>query len=395
MNGQIERKAALTLCAPCGPATTLDATTYWDASGLDQLLFGEWPFEVGRRGTLHPEVNTARDDWPCLADVLREGSLRTSAGWLLLLTADALPSTALIQALIGFLSTQPRPQLIFGRSWRVDPERWAMLRNLGPHPEQENAIREALGVSGSLDHPGEVSWLLLPQGTLSGAPAEISAEPRSAAPWLARRATESGWLVLDATWAAPLVRPRAMDPPLQASVRRWIHSDGALPAGAQGGPRISFLLVGGPDRLRQGVDQLLPTTTLPWEVVVRQVRDEASAAEVVVAWNDALLEAKGDLVWPLWNELPRLGSVPTLLRCFQPAWVDLVSTCFRIGSQLMPASDPAQNPPGTLVLRRAWLERLGGFPAAETAAHSLLRLRSDAETRGASVYPLQIDVLEG
>lgn len=392
MNEKTGRMADLTLCATCGPATTLDATAYWDASGLDQLLFGEWPFGVGQRGMLLPEVNTALDDWPCLEDVLREGSLRTAEGWLLLLTAEALPSTALIRALICFLATQSRPHLIFGRGWRVGAERWQLLRNLGPHPEQEDSIRAALREEGTLDPPGEVSWLLFPRGSLSSAPADLSAAPASAAPWLVRRASECGWPVLDATWSAPLVRPRSMDPPLQASAQRRIRSDDVLPVGAKGGPRLSFLLVDAPECLGGGVDQLLPASTLPWDVVVRELPDPSSGCGVIAAWNDALLDAQGELVWPLWNEVPQLGSIPTLLRCFQPPWVDMVTTAFRIGNQSMGANDSSLIQPGSLVVRREWLELLGGFPPADTAEQSLRRLSRNGVARGAMVHPLPIDV---
>lgn len=101
------------------------------------------------------------------------------------------------------------------------------------------------------------------------------------------------------------------------------------------------------------------------------------------------------MIWPLWNKVPKLGSVATLLRCFKPGWVDLVTTDLRIGTQLMASSDPTQITPGTLVVRREWLERLGGFPAADTPAQSLLRFRSGAVARGAMVHPLPIEVLRG
>jgi len=392
VNGPPARRPAFTLCAPCGPATTLEATAYWDASGLDQLLFGEWPFAVGQRGKLIPDVNTALDDWPCLADVLRQGSLRASGGWLLLLTAEALPSTALIQALIGFLSTEPKPQLIFGRGWRVGAERWTLLRNLGPDPQQENAIQEALRQEGSLDPPGVVSWMLLPRQTLLSAPADLSAELQSAAPWLTRRATESGWPVLEATWVGPLLRPRAMNPPLLASARRWIRSDGALPNRGQSRPRLSFLLVGDSDRMRQRVDQLLPAATLPWDVVVRQVTATASSDDIIAAWNDASLEAQADLVWPLWNRVPALGSILTLLRCFEASWVDLVSTAFRLGGLSVPANDPTRLLPGTLVLRHDWLKLLGGLPTGLTPEKSLILFRQNCSTRGATVHPLPLEL---
>lgn len=382
--------ATITLCAPCGPGTSLEASAYWDDCGLDQLLFGEWPIGAGCKARLIPDVNTALDDWPCLEDVLREASLQTVGGWLLLLTAEALPSAALIQALLDFLAAQPRPHLVLGRAWRVSAARWARLGSFGSRLEQDSAIQEALREEGILDPPGQVSWVLLPRNALSGAPADLSAAPRDAADWQARRASESGWPVLDATWTAPLVRPMPPHP-----ARRPFRCHGALPAGGQDAPSISFLLVGERDCLRLGMDRLLPTATLPWHVVVRELTDGANAAGVAAAWNDALLDAEGDLVWPLWNEVPTLGSISTLLRCFQPAWVDLVSTGFRIGTQLMPGNDPAQLPPGTLVLRRQWLDLLGGFPAAKSAAHSLLRLRSDAVARGATVHRLPIEVLEG
>jgi hypothetical protein len=344
---------------------------------------------------LLPDVNTARDDWPCLEDVLRQASLRSSEDWLLLLTAETLPSAALLAALQGFLATHPGPLLVLGRAWRVSVERWRALCSLGARAEQENAFGQALREEGVLDPPGEVSWLLLPKGSLPGAPPDLSAAPGRAAAWLARRARESGWPVLDATWTAPLVRPVAIDPAAPDPERSPIPADGVLPDAGRGGPAISFLLVAERDRLQSAVDQLLPAPTLPWEVVVRELPAPLNPAGVPAAWNDALAAARGALVWPLCNRVPRLGSAATLLRCFEPGWVDLVSTDFQIGSELMRAEDPTQSPPGTLVVRREWLERLGGFPAADTPARSLLRLRAEATARGATVHPLPIEVLQG
>lgn len=387
--------ATITLCAPCGPGTSLEASAYWDDCGLDQLLFGEWPIGAGCKARLIPDVNTALDDWPCLEDVLRQASLQTAGGWLLLLTAEALPSAALIQALLGFLADQPRPHLLLGRAWRVSAARWATLRSLGSRPEQEIALQTALREEGVLDPPAEISWVLLPRNALCGAPADLSAAPGTAAEWLARRATESGWPVVDATWTAPVVRPMPIDPPSADPSRPPLRGHGVLPAGDRNAPLISLLLVAEPDDLRLGLDRLLPAATLPWQVVVRELADAADGAGVVAAWNDALADAQADLVWPLWNGVPKLGAIPALLRCFEPAWVDLVSTGFRIGAQRMPANDPAQVPPGTLVLRRQWLDLLAGFPAARSAAHGLLRLRSAAVARGATVHPLPIEVLEG
>ena len=383
--------APLAFCVPCGPDTRLEASAYLDAIGLEQLLFGEWPIGVGHRGTLVPDVNTAVDDWPCLVDVLRECSRRTAQAWLLLLTAEALPSLSLIQVLKGFLATQPGPHLVLGRAWRVSSEHWELVRNFGPWPGQDLAIKKVLRMDGTLDPPDEISWMLFPKGSWADVAATRSAAPWRAAPWLMKCATESGWPVLDATWAAPLLRPRSVDPALPARSRRWIRTDGSLSAGGPGSPRISFLLVANPEQLRCWQDQLLPTSALPWEVVVRSLPEPCSETGVVASWNAALPDATGDLVWPLWNAVPRLGLVPTLLRCFQPAWVDLVTMAFRIGSQLMPASDPIHIRPGTLVVRRGWLERLGGFPRAATAEGSLLRLRRESVARGAMVHPLPID----
>jgi len=392
VNGATGGVAAFALCAPCGPATTLEATAYWDALGLDQLLFGEWPFAAAHRATLVPDVDTASDDWPCLEDVLQEAALRTAAGWLLVLPPDALPSADLIRAITSFVASGPGPHLVIGRAWRVSAEGWTTLRTFGPRPGQGDEIREVLRQQGTLDHPDRISWILLPRGRISGAPAHLSAEPQSAAAWLADRASVLGWKVLDATWAAPLLRARAADSSSPASQRLPIPIDGALPATDRVGPQLSFLLVGEPERLRCGLARLLPITTLPWEVVVREVRDPAHAADVIEAWNAALRDAQAELVWPLVNEVPRLGSVPTLLRCFQPPWVDLVTTATRIGTQLLPARDPTVVRPGHLVIRRIWMDRLGGFPAAGTPAHCLRRLRREGAARGALAHSLCLDV---
>lgn len=388
------RRATLALCGLCGPATTLEASACWDDCGLDQLLFGEWPIGAGRRGKLLPDVNTAQDDWPCLDDVLRQAALRSAEGWLLLLPAEALPSAALLRAMLDFLATQPSPRLVLGRAWRVSAECWATLRSSGSRPEQDSILRQALREEGILDPPGEISLVLLPREALSGAPADLSAAPRSAAAWLARRARECGWPVMDATWSAPLVRPASMDSPLQGPARRPIPSDGLLPAEKSGGPLLSFLLVGERDRLQLGLEHLLPTATLPWEVVAREVPIQANPGGVAAAWNDALPDAQGELIWPLWNRVPKPGTAATLLRCFEPGWVDLVITGFRIGTELMAPGDPTQIPPGTLVVRRQWLERLGGFPAADSPTQCLLRLRRDAVARGATQHPLPLEVLE-
>lgn len=107
--------------------------------------------------------------------------------------------------------------------------------------------------------------MLLPRGSLSGAPADLSAAPRSAAAWLTRRARESGWPVLDATCA-----------------------DG------MGRPLLSFLMVGNKYNLQFEPYRFLPAPKLPWEVVVRELTVPANAAGVAAAWNDALLAAQGE-----------------------------------------------------------------------------------------------------
>jgi len=383
----------LTVCATCGPAAAQVATAHWDALGLDQVLFGEWPIGSGLRARLLPDVNTTQDDWPCLEDVLQGSSLHAAGDWLLLLDGDALPSWALITSLRRVLATTPRPQLLFGRAWRVTAQHWQALLGRSAAAANETMIGEALRDDGTLDSPADASWFLFPRHALFGAPPEIAASTEKAGRWLAKRAAVAGWPVLDATALGPLIRPRRPGgQSSQTSPAERIHCTAALVSQPSGAPRISFLLAAGLDQLPGLVDLLSPAPSLPWDVISRPVEDRHSPDAVSSAWTSAFAEARGDLIWPLLEAIPPLASIETLLRCFEAPWVDLVTTAFRIGGLSIPATDPTRRWPGTVVVRREWLDMLGGFPLASTASESLSLLRRSCLARGATLHPLPIEL---
>lgn len=142
------------------------------------------------------------------------------------------------------------------------------------------------------------------------------------------------------------------------------------------------------DRL---VAELLPAPALPWEVIARADDPDLGPGSTAAAWNSALREARGDLVWPLTVRLPRRPLLPVVMRAFDAPWVDLLQLAWRLGGHHLPASDPHRLEAGCLVGHRPWLERLGGFNEQLEAAQALQDLRQRALARGASLRPLPLE----
>jgi hypothetical protein len=256
---------------------------------------------------------------------------------------------------------------VIGRAWRL--------------PESELHVDDAwelhLDRSGKLDPAGAIAWLLLPRGTLLAAPAELSCCPAAAASWLINSAQQLGWPVLDASAAAPLVRPIAAAAAEQPSWARSRHASGVVLPHRPGAPLLSLLLAAPQAQLDQLRAALCPCPSLPWEVVARPVETPELGGELAAAWNSALDQCDAAIAWPISHNLPPLALLPVLLRCFEQPAVELV--------QLGPLPTP-----GALVIQTAWLRRLGGLAEQGSAAEAFNALEQNARRRGACCLNLPL-----
>jgi molybdopterin-guanine dinucleotide biosynthesis protein A len=364
--------APFTVCTAVDASTSSNAlhraTRHWDAQQLEQILVGETDLQPHPKRVVRAEVASTSRDEPALAELLRLAAEEASHDWLLLVPSDALLTPALVDNLAQLCRPGSPRRLVIGRAWRL--------------PEAELPINDAwdlhLDRSGKLDPAGAVAWLLLPRGTLLAAPTELSCCPAAAASWLIHSAEQLGWPVLDASAAAPLVRPVAAEVAQQPS---WAPSSspasGVVLPHRPGAPLLSLLLAAPQAQLDQLSAALCPCPSLPWEVVARPVDTPELDGELAAAWNSALDQCHAAIAWPISHNRPPLALLPVLLRCFEQPAVELV--------QLGPLPTP-----GALVIQTAWLRRLGGLAEQGSAAEAFNALEQNARRRGACCLNLPL-----
>ena len=362
------------------------AAANWQAFGLQQLVFGDTGLIPTPQRQLLPEVRTTSRDEPCLGPMLAEAAGLTTASWLLLLPADARLTPAALRNLAQLIRPGVPRQLVIGRAWRLPPERLADPA-IGL---DQAAVEAAIGAAGQLDPPTLFSWALLPKGACLNAPAEIGASLDQALPWLQQQARLLGWPVLEASSAIPLLRPVAATrtPPHPAPL-----CSGVVLPHEPGAPRLSLLLAAPASHHERLIAALQPAPSLPWEVIARPDEADAAGASTAAAWNSALRDARGDLVWPLSSRLPALALLPVVLRAFDQPWVDLLQFAWSLGGQHLPAARSQSLEPGCLVVHRAWCERLGGFNEALAAAVALEAFRERAIGRGAAYRAMPLEAI--
>jgi hypothetical protein len=387
--------ALFTLC--CGAAGTgIElAATNWQNLGLDQLIVGETSLAPVSGRQLIAEVATTLEDKPCLGPLLGEAASRSQASWLLLLPPDACLTPGAIHNLEQLCRPGRPRQLVIGRSWRL-PAPTLSDPSLCLDPKRFDA---SIAAAGHLDSPAQPSWVLLPAGCFSHAPPSLACTPEAAIPWLVQQARWLGWPVLEASSAIPVVRPRQFQ--TRESQARDPHGGPAgaplctgvvLPYAADA-PKLSLLVAAPEDQLAQLQAALCPAPSLPWEVIARPDWTGQGPGSLAAAWNSALADARGELVWPLAAVLPPLALIPVLLRCFDAPWVDLVQLASRLGDQHWPATDPSRVAPGCLVAQRTWIERLGGFDEHLPSHRILQQFRQRAQARGASLRHLPLEAI--
>ena len=383
-------KALFTICAGLGPGQlsslygSVDlrrAAANWDSLAIEQVLVGEWDLPPHPGRYIKAEVATTAGDNPTLGELLHSAAEQASHAWLLLLEADALLAPELIHDLNQLCSNPNLRRLALGRSWRLRREQLAAT----PDAEQLSACIERHGCCDGPQYPG---WLLVPRGCLLSPPATLDCSLQQAVPWLCGAAAQLGWPLLEATAVAPLARPE----PEQASA----PAHHALPTPTAvvlphrpGQPLLSLLLAAPQQQLQQLRDALLPTTTLPWEVIARPAEAGDGPGAVAAAWTSALEQAQAPIAWPL-VEAPPLALLPVVLRCFESAGTDLLLLAWSLAGLTMPAGEAWQQQPGSLVLQTAWLRRIGGFAPTLEPNDALLAARQAAVARGAQVRLLPL-----
>ncbi len=379
------------LCCGAGSTNLEAAAANWQALGLQQLVFGESSLQPTAGRQLLEEVPHTPQDEPCLGAILSAAVGLSAAPWLLLVAAEAHLTPTAVDNLSQLARPDHPKQLVIGRAWRLPPQR---LRDLAS-AEDQGPWDDAIAAQGRLDPPTQFSWVLLPRDALLEAPAWLGASPEQAVPWLVDQARTLGWPVLEASSAIALLRPSA--PALQlSSVRqaRPPECTGVVLPHAAGAPRLSVLVAAPPEDLEGIVETLRPAVSLPWEVIVRPDLTDWEPGSTTAAWNSALADARGDLVWPLACHHPALAYFAYVLRLFDQPWVDLAQFAWRLGEHHHPADDLHRVEPGTLVAQRSWIQRLGGFDESKDARSALLGLRQKALERGALLRSVPLEVLE-
>lgn len=433
-----------TLCVGIGPRQTgtLDgpddlerAASRWDRLGLEQIVAGECDLaeHPGRRRVA--EIGTSAEDEPLLGDLLGLAAESARHEWLLLVSGDAVLSQALVTNLAQLCRPGCPKRLVIGRAWRLERQ-W--LQSLDEAVDPDGALAEAIDRHGRLfaaeppdpdteaDADACGDWVLLPRGALLEPPASLSCDPQQALPWLIQAARLLGWPVLEATAAAPLVRPAAA--PLvrlaeanQDSAGAWrswgsrgapgdatgaseaswgAARRGGVPAAARasgvvlphepGTPRLSLLLAAPERELERLAAALRPAPSLPWEVVARPAEPAGDPTAVTAAWRSGLLAARGELAWPVIDPPPPLALIPVVLRSCEQPGADLLLLSWLLDGLPMPPRLSWHQQPGCLVAQTGWLRRAGGFSDAIPAADALLQLRRRAEARGARSRALPI-----
>jgi Fe-S-cluster formation regulator IscX/YfhJ len=387
--------AFFTLC--CGAAGTgIElAAANWQNLALNQVIVGETSLVPVNGRELIAEIPTTLEDQPCLGPLLAEAASRSQSSWLLLVPPDACLTPAAVQNLEQLCRPGRPRQLVIGRSWRL-PATTLVDPSLCLDPKRFDA---SIAANGHLDSPTHPSWVLLPVGCFHHAPPSLACTPQAAIPWLVKQAHWLGWPVLEASLAISVVRPR--DSQARQSQARDSHGGFAkaplctgvvLPYAADA-PKVTLLLAAPEDQLEPLQAALCPAPSLPWEVIARPDWTGQGPGSLAAAWNSALAEARGELVWPLAAVLPPLALIPVLLRCFDAPWVDLVQLASRLGDQHWPAADPYRVAPGCLVAQRTWIERLGGFDEDLPPHRILQQFRQRALARGASLRHLPLEAI--
>jgi len=386
MDGSISSSVApgLALCCGASGRTIEAAAANWQAFGLQHLVFGDTGLMPAPQRLIRPEVPTTRRDEPCLSAMLVAAAELTVASWLLLLPDDAHLTPAALRNLAQLVRPGASHQLVIGRAWRLPPR---YFRD-SPVAHDQAAVDGALADAGCLDPPSAFSWALLPRGALLQAPREIGTGPDQALPWLVEQAALLGWPVLEASSVIPVLRPASLSHLPELARPRCT---GVVLPHEPGAPRLSVLLAAPAHRLDALVAELAPAPSLPWEVIVRADDRDTAPGSTAAAWNSALEEARGDLIWPLTDRLPSLPLLPAVMRAFDAPWVDLLQLGSRVGSHHLPAADPHRLQPGCLVVHRSWWRRLGGLDGSFDAAPSLKHLLRRALERGACWKPLPLE----
>jgi hypothetical protein len=161
---------------------------------------------------------------------------------------------------------------------------------------------------------------------------------------------------------------------------------------AAGTPRLSVLVAAPQSELETIVEQLHPAASLPWEVIARPDLPDRGPGSTAAAWNSALAEARGDLVWPMASHRPALAYLPLVLRVFDAPWVDLAQFAWRLGQHHYPADDAHRVEPGCLLGQRSWLKRLGGFDESLDARRAMHDLKQRALERGAAIRSVPLEI---
>ena len=345
---------SFSVCTAVAEPGLLRAAENWSVLGIEHLIFGECELPPSPQRRVFPEIRLTSDDQASLADLLGCAALHASHPWILLFEHPALLTPDFVRSIDELCRPERLSLLALGRAWRLpDP---ALDNPLLPLDEQ--LLHGAMATAGVLDHPGCPSWLLLPRGSFVHAPAALSWRPSACLAWLVAQARTLGWPILEASAAAPLLVPESTPcaPLLPGPAWRSCRdATGVVLPFNPGAPRLSFLLAAPEAELPELAEALKPAASLPWEVIARpDLGPDAGPGSTAAAWNSALAEARGDLVWPLSTQLPSLALVPTMLRCFDAPVVDLVHLPQSCAGRVISDASAARLQPGCLVAGRGW-----------------------------------------
>jgi hypothetical protein len=380
--------ASLTLCSGdlSGPAA-IGTAAHWDELGLQQLVFGEAELPLSPQRQLIPEVFTTSRDHPCLHDVLRQAAERAAGSdAVLLVDRDLRPSPAMLEALGALLRLPGRPRLAHGRAWRLP---------LSADPRlMQQAIEQAIRApEARLDPPERPAWVLLPRRSLLAAPPELSSGLPEAAIWLADQARLAGWRVLEATPACPCLRLSTGDTTTAVHTAPRPYAEAVVEPDQRGEPRLSLLVAAPEHTFAAWQAQLLPAPRLPWELVLRPDDDPEQPGSTVAAWTSGLEVARGRIIWPLAGKvIPPAALLPVLIAFFDQPWLDLALIGSSRAGQILPAIAARQGLPGTVALRREWLERSDALKNGGRTADTLRHLIGQAEHHGACIGELPLNL---
>lgn len=357
--------ATLTLCAGLRGCLHLpQASANWSALALPQILAGESDLAPDPLRMLWPEIATTSSDAPRLDELLRYAAGHASSDWLLLIAPDTLLTPSLQQTLEQLCRPGSPKRVVLGRAWHL-PE-GALADSTAP-----GALWDLIERRGVLDPPQHISWVLIPRGDLLAAPPQLSCEPAEAAPWLLGCAEQLGWPILDATAAAPALRLGGA----RASAAALPQPTAVVRPHQPGSPLLSLLLAAPEAELKRLQAQLLPASSLPWELIARPANPADGAGAVAAAWSSALAVARGELAWPITHTPPPLALLPVVLRSFEQPGLELL--------QLGPLPNP-----GAVVAPSAWWRLLGAWGDSLSAADAMAQSVQQALIRGACLREL-------